>query len=88
MAAWGREVWENGGKGEGTKKYRLGRAMLRADIGNGVAKELICMTHGHEQRRGDCWREWGLLGGWRQRGKIWDNCNSIINFKKSKKKTA
>ena len=32
--------------------------MLRASIGHRIAKELICMTHGHEQRRGDCWKEW------------------------------
>ena len=52
---------------------------VKYSIGNGVAKELICMTHGHEQRCGDCLREWGLLGGGRQKGKSWDNCNSIIN---------
>ena len=28
-------------------------------MGNGEAKELICMTHGHEQKGGgECWREW------------------------------
>ena len=48
-------------------------------MGNGEAKELICMTQGHKLR-------WGTNGGgageW-QRGikgrKKWDNCNSIIN---------
>ena len=35
---------------------------VKNSMGNGVAKELICMTHGHELR-GDCWREWGVLGG-------------------------
>ena len=54
-------------------------------MGNGEAKELICMTHGHELRR-------GMLagGGYRAEGnkrekKKWNNCNSIINkiyFKK------
>ena len=47
---------------------------------NGEAKELICMTHGHELR-------WGNAGGRRGTGqrvikggeKEWDNCNSIIN---------
>ena len=39
--------------------------MLRASIGNGVAKERMCMTHGHEQSREDargrvgCWVEGG-----------------------------
>ena len=56
-------------------------------IGNGVAKELICMTHGHELR-------WGMLEGMGDRAerdkgeKKWDNCNSIINkiyFKKNLK---
>ena len=41
-------------------------------------KELICTTHGHELRGGEC----GWAGGAGQReikeGK-WDNCNSIIN---------
>ena len=31
--------------------------------GNGVAKELILMTHGHEQWCGDWLREWGELDG-------------------------
>ena len=26
--------------------------MLRASIGNGEAKERVCMSHGHEQGRG------------------------------------
>ena len=43
--------------------------MLRASIGHGVTKELTCMTYGHEQRRGDCWRELWVIGG-AQRGKI------------------
>ena len=58
-------------------------------MGNGEAKELICMTHGHELKgRNVHWR--GCAG---QRGikgrKKWDNCNSIINkmylIKKKKK---
>ena len=53
-------------------------------IGNGAAKEPVCVTHGHERRE-------GLLEGmedirWRgAKGENWDNCNSIINkiyFKK------
>ena len=48
-------------------------------IGNGEAKELICVTHGHEQWCGDCLREWQVLGGEGQRGKNQDNYNSIIS---------
>ena len=56
----GRGRGEIGGKGTGNKKYnwqvqnRQGEA--KNSIGNGKAKEFICMTHGHELR-GDCWRE-------------------------------
>ena len=32
-------------------------------MGNSEAKELICMTHGHELRSGKCWWERGA--GWR-----------------------
>ena len=58
---------------------------------NGEAKELICMTHGHELSRGG---GGGMLvgGGCRAEGnkgeKKWDNCHSIINkiyFLKRKK---
>ena len=55
-------------------------------IGNGEAKELICMTHGHEKRHEDCLREWGLLGGGRQRGGNQDNYNSITNKMQLKKR--
>ena len=47
-------------------------------IGNGVAKELIRKTHGHEQWCGDCLREWGVLGGGWAKGENQGNCNSII----------
>ena len=48
-------------------------------MGNGEAKELICMTHGHELRWGNAGRRGGT--GWRgiKERKKWDNCNSIIN---------
>ena len=48
-------------------------------MGNGEAKELICMTHGHE-RRGGMVEGGGLQGrgGLRGRNK-WNNCSSIIN---------
>ena len=50
---------------------------VKYSIGNGVAKELICMTRGHEQWCGDCLKEQGL---WRWvMGRNWDKCNSIIN---------
>ena len=44
------------------------------------------MTHGHELRGGERWREWGYQEeGNKGEKKEWDNCNSIINkiyFKK------
>ena len=43
---------------------------VKYSVGNGVAKELTCMTHGHEKRCGDCLREWGVLGGKGQKGRI------------------
>ena len=54
-------------------------------MGNGEAKSLICMTHGHELRLGTaggrgCTRWKGIKGR-----KKWDNYNSTINkiyFKK------
>ena len=45
---------ENGGKGTGNKKHkwqvqnRFGE--VKNSMGNEEAKELICMTHGHELR--------------------------------------
>ena len=60
-------------------KLRNSRGNLKYSMGNGEAKEFICMTHGHEQQCGDCLREWQLLGGGGQRGKNWDNFNIIIN---------
>ena len=42
--------------------------MLRSSIGNGVAKEFICMTHGLELtggiagENGECWVEGGKEG--------------------------
>ena len=44
-------------------------------MGNGVAKDLICMTHGHELRRGML-EGIGVKGN---KGENWDNCSSIIN---------
>ena len=48
-------------------------------MGNGEAKELTGMTHGHELS----WGNDGGRGRYRAEGnkgeKKWDNCNSIIN---------
>ena len=54
-------------------------------MGNGEAKEIVYMTHGHELRWGKC--QWEEGTGWKglKGRKNWDNCNSIINkiyFKK------
>ena len=32
-------------------------------MGNGEGKELICTTHGHVLRGGECW--WKGVAGWR-----------------------
>ena len=55
-------------------------------VGNVEAKELMCMTHGHELYGGNVGRRG--CAGWRgvKRGK-WDNCDSITNktyFKKER----
>ena len=75
------------GKDSGIKKYELVDTNMHRDvknsIGNGEAKELICMTHGHELREGIA----GADGGTRQReakGGNWDNCNNKISLKKEK----
>ena len=47
------------GKGAGVKHNWLvqnRQGDVENSVGNGEAKELICATHGHEQR-GDYWRE-------------------------------
>ena len=51
---------------------------VKNSIGNGEVKELIYMTHGHELT-GGLLEGKGVPGGGGQRGKYWDNCNSIIN---------
>ena len=51
---------------------------VKYSMGNGVAKELVCMACGHE-RWWDCLR-WGVGTGWRgAKGEKLDNYNSIIN---------
>ena len=51
---------------------------VKNSIGNGEAKEFICMTHGHELNKGGDvgWR--GCAGQRGVKGEKWDNCNSII----------
>ena len=39
-----------------------GHGDVKYSVGIRVAKELICMTHGHEQWCGDGLKEWGVLG--------------------------
>ena len=36
---------------------------IKQSIGNGVSKELIYTTHGHEQQCGDGLTEWEVVGG-------------------------
>ena len=51
---------------------------VKNSIGNVEAKELICMTHGHDLKWGNVGGE--VCAGQRGRkGANWDNCNSIIN---------
>ena len=82
---------ENGGKNIRNKKHKWQVQNRQGEgknsIGNVEAKELICITHGHEIRRGMrvgavCRMEGDKGGG------EWNNCNSIINktFLKRKEK--
>ena len=60
------------------RQLQNGHGDVRYSIGNGVGKELVCMTHGHEM----VWGLYEAVGGaeWRgPKGENWDNCNSIIN---------
>ena len=56
---------ENGGKDTGNKKHNWQaqnrQEEVKNSMGNGEAKELICMTHGHDRRRG-IWG-WGEATG-------------------------
>ena len=52
--------------------------LKNSGTGNVEAKELICMTHGHELKWGNergrgCAGQSGIKWG------KWDNCNSVIN---------
>ena len=78
---WGRE--EKGGKGTGNKQHKWQiqnrQGEVKNSMGNGEAKELIYMTHGHELRQGN---DGGRVGTG-QRGikvrKKMRQCNGIIN---------
>ena len=48
-------------------------------MGNVEAKELICMTHGHELRRRGLLGVMGVPGGGAQRGKT-GTTNNIIKY--------
>ena len=65
----GRGKEENGGKGTGNKKHNWQVQNRQGDvknsIGNGEAKELICMTYGHKHVGGKGGTKWRG-----QRGKI------------------
>ena len=61
---WGGGGRRAGGKVTGTKKpkwqVQSRQEEVKNSIGNGEAKELICMTHGHELRGANA----GGMGGW------------------------
>ena len=52
---------------------------VKYSVGNGAAKELIFMTHGHEQWCVDCLKEWGVQGRGGKGGKNWDNSKNANN---------
>ena len=88
---WG-ERRKNEGKGTGNKKHkwqvRNRQVEVKNRIGNGGAKELMCMTHGHELKGEIAGGNAGtgqVLGRRGQRGEKWVNYNTITNkmyFKK------
>ena len=57
---------ENRGKGTGNKKHKQqvqnGQGEVKNNLGNGEAKELICLTHGPELRAGGMLVEAGIQG--------------------------
>ena len=58
---------EGRGKGTGNKQHKLQvenrQKGVKNSMGNGEAKELICMTHGHELRGGGMLVGGGVHGG-------------------------
>ena len=67
------------GLGSTSRQSHISHSDVKYSIGNGVNKELIHMTYGHEQWCGDWLREQEVLSGEGQSGENQDNCNSIIN---------
>ena len=57
----------------------IGQGEGKNSIGNVEAKELICMTHGHELKGKGSAGGRGCAGRRGIKGGKWDNCNSIIN---------
>ena len=51
-------------------RYKIGRGEIKNSMGNGDAKELICMTQGHDLMGRNCWREGGYWLVWGKEGKI------------------
>ena len=52
---------------------------VKDSMGNGEAKELVCVTQGHELRSGNVEGSAGCRVERDKGGKKWDNCNNIIN---------
>ena len=73
---------ENRGKGAGSKKHKWQvenrQGEVKNSIGNVAAKELICVTHGHELQLGDAGGR-AIAGQRKIKGRKKWNCNSIIN---------
>ena len=63
---WGGE-WGRMGENTGNKKHKWQvqnkQGEVKNNLGNVEAKELMCMTHGHELRWGNDGGRWGT--GWR-----------------------
>ena len=80
MLSVGRGRGENEEKVQGIRsingRYKIDRE-VKNSMGNGKAKELICMTHGHELR-GKCGWE-GLCMAEENKGGKMGQCNSIMN---------
>ena len=54
---WGAGEWVKSKRLSTNRQLQNIYGDVKYSIGNGKTKELICMTHGHEQRCGDCLRE-------------------------------
>ena len=60
---WGRMGEDVRGVRSTNRYLQNSRGDVKSSTGNGVAKELICMTHGQKRQRGDCLREWEVVSG-------------------------